>query len=157
MREGETISAARKRRTEDAETPTIAWRVLLPMSGGFFFITAILLWLGAVVAVRCERVGDGRVDVTVEHRLLGLVTARTEHLVDVVQATSFQQTDIRRRAGTAAVQPQIRLTLRDGREWESTPAAMHIVGTGPTDMATRIQGFIERPSDGPLEMRWIPG
>jgi hypothetical protein len=33
---------------------------------------------------------------------------------------------------------------------------MHIVGTPPTEMAKRIQAFLEQPSDAPLEMRWIP-
>lgn len=156
VREGETISAARKRRTEAAETPMIPWRVLLPMSGGFFFITAVLLWFGAVIAVRCDRTADGRVDVTAEQRVLGLVAVRSERLVDVVRALVVQKTGGVRRGNSGRAGPQLQLTLRDGREWESMPAANHIVGTSPIAMAKRIQDFLDQPSATSLEMKWIP-
>ena len=52
---------------------------------GFGFITGILLWFGALIVVRCDRV-EGRVDVSVEQRLLGLLPIRRERLADVVRA-----------------------------------------------------------------------
>ena len=149
------------------------------MSGGFFFITALLLWFDAVIAVRCDRVAErvveerqetrdgvtarvprvvqeGRVDVTAEHRVLGLLPVRTERLPDVVKATSIRRSGGVRRAGTPRVGPQLKLTLRDGREWESMPLAMHIVGTPPGEMAERIQEFLDRSSAPSLRLRWIP-
>ena len=149
------------------------------MSGGFFFITSILLWFGAVVAVRCDRVAErvveervetrdgvtvrvphvvqeGRVDVTAERRVFGLLAIRTERLPDVVQATSFRRSGGVRRAGSPRVGAQLRLTLRDGRTWESWPTAMQIAGTPPGEMAERIREFLDRPSAPRLRLRWIP-
>jgi hypothetical protein len=136
--------------------PLIAWPVLIAVSGGFFGITALLLWWGAVIAVRCDRVAAGRVDVVAERRLLEIVPVWTERLPDVVKAHSIRRPGGPRRGGQAPVGPQLQLTLRDGREWESMPTAMHIVGTPPAEMAERIQEFLERSSALSLRLRWIP-
>ena len=124
------------------------------MSAAFFGITALVVWWGAVIEVRCERVAAGRVDVIAGRRLLGLVPVPTERLTDVVKVRSIRRTSGQRRAGS--VGPQLQLTLRDGREWESMPTAMHIVGTPPAEMAERIQAFIDQPSAPPFRLRWIP-
>ena len=134
----------------------ISWRVLLPMAAAFFLVSAVLAWSGAVVALRCEHGPDGRVDVTVEHRILGVVPAAPVRLTDVVAADWFQQTGGLRRAGSAASGAQLRLTQRDGRVWESTPAATYIVGTPPAQMADGIREFLAHPADPPIAMRWIP-
>jgi hypothetical protein len=149
------------------------------MSGGFLFITFLLLWFGAVVSVRCDRVGErvveerleprdgvmvrvphvvqeGRVDVIAERRVFGLLAVRTERLPDVVRAISVRRSGGVRRAGTARVGPQLQLKLRDGREWESFPAAMPVAGTPPGEMAERIQEFLDRSSAPSLRLRWIP-
>jgi hypothetical protein len=160
-------------------TPRIAWPVLLAMSAGFFGITALLVWSGAVVAVRCDRVAprvveerlemrdgatvrvphvlqEGRVDVVAERRLLGLLPVGTHRLPDVVKAGSIRRSGGLRRAGSARVGPQLTLTLRDGRQWESPPTATHIVGTPPAEMADHIQEFLDRSSAPSLRLRWIP-
>ncbi len=126
------------------------------MTAGFCLITAILLWFGAVVAVRCERGADDRVDVTVAHRILGLVDARTEHFPDVVRAVAVQKPGGPRRGGSGRSGGQLKLTLRDGREWESTPVPRHFAGMGPVEMAERIRAYLEQPRAPALEMRWIP-
>jgi hypothetical protein len=149
------------------------------VSGVSFFITALLLWSGAVVAVRCDRVAErvveerletrdgvmvrvphvvqaGRVDVTAERRVFGLLAVRTERLPDVVRAISIRRSEGVRPAGTPRVGPQLQLTLRDGRVWESTPEAMVVAGTPPGAMAARIQKFLDRSSAPSLRLRWIP-
>ncbi len=139
-----------------AGSSAISLRVLLPIAVGFFLVSTLLAWSGAVVALRCEHDTNGRVDVTVEYRVLGLVSAVTERLTDVVAADWFQQTGGRRRAGSAASGMQLRLTERDGRVWESTPAATYIIGTPPSQMADRIREFLAHPTDPPIAMRWTP-
>ena len=149
------------------------------MSGGLFLITFLLLWFGAVVAVRCDRVAErvveerleirdgvkvrvphvvqeGRVDVTAERRVFGLLTVRMERLPDVVRAISIRRSGGVRRAGTPRVGPQLQLTLRDGHRWESWPTAMHITGTPPGEMAERIEAFLGRSSAPSLHLRWVP-
>ncbi len=147
-------------RPPDAETPTIELRVLIPMTLGFFFITALLLGLGAVVAVDCTRLPDGRVDVAVEQRVLGLLTIHRTQLADVVRALAVQKSGGPRRGLSGRAGVQLQLTLRDGTEWESMPAANQIVGTPPIEMAERIQALIEKPrvdaSATTLSLRWIP-
>ena len=143
--------SVRKRR----RAPRIAWPVLSVVSACVLGITALLVWWGAAIAVRCERVDAGRVDVIAERQLLGLVPVARERLPDVVKAGSIRRHPPRR-AGSPRVGPQLQLTLRDGREWVSMPTAMHIVGTEPAEMAKRIQEFIERPSAPPFSLRWVP-
>jgi len=161
-----------------ARPPRIAWPVLVAMSGGFFSITALLLWLGAVVAVRCDRVAErvveerletrdgetvrvphvvqeGRVDATVERRIFGLLAVGTEWLPDVVEASSFSQSGGVRRGGGSGGGMRLQLTLRDGRVWVS-PQARYVAGTPPREMAERIQAFLDRSSMSPLRLRWIP-
>ena len=141
---------------QKAGSPAISWHVLLPMAAGFFLVSAVLAWSGAVVALRCEHSPNGRVDVTVEQRVLGVAPAATARLTDVVAVDWVQQTGGRRRAGSAATGAQLRLTQRDGRVWESTPAATYIIGTPPSQMADRIRAFLAHPADPPIAMRWIP-
>ncbi len=149
------------------------------MCGGFGLITGILLWFGALIVVRCDRVDarqvvetletrdgvtvpvqrvvqEGRVDVTVEQRLLGLVRIRTERLADVVRASVERKPGGPRRAGGGGgpADPQLRLDLRDGRTWYSQPVR-YAVGTPPWDMAGRIQEFVDRSSAPPLSFWWM--
>jgi hypothetical protein len=108
------------------------------------------------VTVRVPHVlQEGRVDVTAEHRIFGLLAVRTDRLPDVVRAISIRRSG-GRRAGTPRVGPQLQLKLCDGREWESFLAAMHVVGTPPGEMAERIQEFLDRSSTPSLHLRWIP-
>ena len=120
------------------------------------FITAVLLGFGAVVAVECLRLPDGRVDVAVEHRVLALVAVHRRVLPDVVRALAVQKAGGPRRGLSGRPGVQLQLTLRDGTEWESMPAANQIVGTSPIDMAPAIQAFIEGGTATALRLRWIP-
>ena len=93
---------------------------------------------------------------TAEQRVLGLLAVWTERLPDVVEATTIRRSGGLRRAGSPRVGPQLQLTLRDGRKWESLPVAMQIAGTPPGEMAERIQEFLDRSSAPSLRLRWIP-
>ena len=135
--------------------PRIPWPILIVMSAGFWGITALLVWWGAAIAVRCERVDAGRVDVIAERHLLALVPMGTERLPDVVKAGTIRRRG-QRSGSSTRVGPQLTLKLRDGREWESMPTATHIVGTRPAEMAARIQEFIDRPEAPPVTLGWIP-
>jgi hypothetical protein len=177
--ESGVFSGLSPKKPRQPRAPRIPWPILATMSGGLFLITFLLLWFGAVVAVRCDRVAErvveerleirdgvtmrvphvvreGRVDVTAERRVLGLLTVRTERLPDVVRAISIRRSGGVRRAGASKVGPQLQLKLRDGGEWESFPAAMHVAGTPPGEMAERIQEFLDRSSAPSLRLRWIP-
>jgi hypothetical protein len=116
---------------------------------GFGLVTGILLWLGALIVVRCDRI-EGRVDVTVEQRLLGVFPVRTERLADVLRAS------VERRQGgvRGPGNPQLRLVRRDGPVWYSQPAGW-VVGDPPSEMAPRIQEFVERSSAPSLRLWWM--
>jgi hypothetical protein len=126
------------------------------VTAGFLGMTAFLLWAGAVIAVRCERVASGRVDVVIERRVIGLVPVGRERFPDVVKAWSVQRRAPSRVGFSTVVGAQLALKLRDGREWESAPSAIQIVGTRPAEMADRIQEFIDRSTAPSLQLRWIP-
>jgi hypothetical protein len=118
-------------------------------------ITGILLWFGALIVVRCDRV-EGRVDVTVEQRILGVLLVRTERLTDVARAGVERKPGGPRRAGGGGgpADPQLRLVLRDGRIWYSQPVR-YSVGTPPREMAGPIQEFIDRSSAPSLRFWWL--
>jgi hypothetical protein len=127
--------------------------ILAVVSAGFVFVTSLLVWLGAVVAVRGERVREGRVDVIVERRVFGLVSIRAERLPDVVKAIAIPRRG--RRIGGARAGSQLRLTLRDGREWTAAPV-MFATGTLPDEMAPRIQEFLDHSTAPALRLHWTP-
>jgi hypothetical protein len=135
--------------------PQIAWPIWAVMCGGFGLITGILLWFGSLIVVRCERVAEGRVDVIVQQRLLGLLPVRTERLADVVRAGVERKPGGPRQGNRGGpADPQLRLVLRDGRVWYSQPVR-YAVGTLPRDMAPRIQEVVDGSSAGTLRFCWL--
>jgi hypothetical protein len=150
------------------------------MFGAFALITGILLWFGSLIVVRCERVAErrveerletrdgvtarvpqvtqeGRVDVTVQQRILAVLPVRTERLADVVQADVEQRRPSpspSRGGRSGRPDPQLRLVLRDGTVWTSQPVR-YAVGTPPWEMAKPIQEFIERSSAPSLRLWWL--
>ena len=168
----ESPPRARKARPDDAAR--ISWRIWAIMFGGFSLITGILLWFGGLIVVRCERVVErrvvethetrdgvsvrvpqvmyeGRVDVTVQQRLLGVLPVRTERLADVVRARVEQRPG---GSSRGRADPQLRLELRDGTVWTSQPVR-YAIGTPPWEMAAPIQEFIERSSAPSLRLWWL--
>jgi hypothetical protein len=113
-----------------------------------------------IVTIPVERViQEGRVDVTVRRKILGLVTWKQETLRDVVDADSSVSThDVRNSRGSRTSSYEVaRVTLhtRDGREWRS-PEAAGCCGAEPDEIAEGIENFIRNGKDPILVMRWMP-
>jgi hypothetical protein len=53
----------------------------------FVALTGAMLWMGMVIVVRCERLHEEQVDVTLERRFLGLITVSKEVVPDVTRAS----------------------------------------------------------------------
>lgn len=128
---------------------------------GFLGMACLLLWLGIGVVVRCDRVPAGadgapptatdarrdRVDVTVDYRVLGLLTVRRAVLVDVERA-DWSEGDSRRARGSSLI-----LRPRAGRAW-SSPSVRYVIGTAPKEAAARINAFIADPPTPSLGLWW---
>jgi hypothetical protein len=134
-------------------------------------LAALILWLGAPMVVQCHRVAapragtvpdleannavvpqeEGRVDVTMHRRLLGVLRMRSDTAIDVVDGHSYVERDRSRRKRGGDTGTVLALELRDGRTWKS-PGAYSPIGTPPDEMAARIKEFIKTPSAPPLRM-----
>jgi hypothetical protein len=152
---GHAPSPPARKKGRRVDAARISWPVWGVMFGGFGLITGILLWFGGVIVVRCDRI-EGRVDVTVEQRILGVLPVRTERLADVVKAGVERKPGGPARRGSRGgpADPQLRLDLRDGRVWYSQPVR-YSVGTPPWEMAKPIQEFIDRSSAPSLRFWWL--
>lgn len=132
-----------------------AWALI----GGLACAGGLLLWLGLAVVVRCERVAEDRVDVTVERRFLGWLTVRSEIIGDVREAhASRLATEANRglRKGRSRPLQELSLITRERREWLS-PQVSPSLGTRPKAMAPQIEQFIEdRSRREPLTLWWMP-
>ena len=130
-----------------------AWSLI----GAVGFLGVFLLWLGQVIAVTAERVGETQVDVTVERRFLGLLTLGSETIRDVVEADVyyiFARTSSggkTKRGGTQA----LRLYPRDGEPVIRRQFGPSI-GTLPPDMAPQITAFLAAPTAVPFTSWWMP-
>lgn len=133
----------------------------LALLGGLACGGGFLLWLGLAVVVRCERVAEDRVDVTVERRFLGWLTLRSETIGDVREAHSSRRATeanrgLRKRKGLSGPLQELSLLTREGREWLS-PQVSPSFGTRPRAMAPQIERFIQDESRRePLTLWWMP-
>lgn len=128
---------------------------------GFFAMACLLLWLGIGIVVRCDRVPPGtdgapptvadarrdRVDVTVDYRVLGLLTVRRVAIVDVERADWSEGGSRGTRSSSLILRP------RDGQAW-SSPSVRYVVGTPPKEAAARINAFIAGPPIASLGLWW---
>ena len=153
MTEGTREKKARSRKRGPV-TPMSKWKAWL-LIGVMTCVTGVLLWLGLAIVVRSERVQEGRVDVTVQRRLLGFLPISTTTVRDVVNADVYVlsrgSSDRPGSRGTMALQ----LTARDGSVWRWTrfgPA----FGTQPNDVAAEIERLIHTPDKQPLTTWWMP-
>jgi hypothetical protein len=121
------------------------------------FLGCFLLWLGQVIAVSAERVGETQIDVTVERRFLGLLTLDSETIRDVADADVYYVFDRtsgggrKARGGTQA----LRLTPRAGAPVIRSQFGPSI-GTLPPDMAPQISAFLAAPTATPFTSWWMP-
>lgn len=104
-----------------------------------------------------REVQPGRVDVTVQRRIIGIVPISTTHLEDVVQAAASGDTKtVRKSSGqTSSSYSSSRLTLitRSGKEWRS-PEASYLLGTAPGEVAEQLAEFISRSSPPRFTSWW---
>jgi hypothetical protein len=143
------------KRQAEAERAMRGWKAYSAIAV-LGLLGALLLWLGQAIVVRAERSGDGRIDVSVQRRFLGLVPSSTERLHDLVKADVYV---VWSRGGTGR---QIRgstmaldLTGRDGslvRRTRFGPSA----GTQPLEMSEQIGQFMATPTAASLSTWWMP-
>jgi hypothetical protein len=150
-----------KRRLRSKSRARAAWT--MPKWQVWLIVTALLglavglLWMGLAIVVRCERVHDGRVDVTVERRFLGLITLSRETIPDVTKA---EQVLVRARTSGGGKQSRgstahLALTPRQGPLCKRARIGPSI-GTQPHDMAHEIQRFIDDRYETSLTTWWMP-
>jgi hypothetical protein len=146
----------------------------LLFSLGPLSLAALVLWLGAPMVVQCNRIAaprdekvlglekddtfaaqesarESRVDVTMHQRLMGVLTLRSETLIDVVGGHSYRRSSRGSPSRGGDTGTVLQLDLRDGRNWES-PGAYSPIGTPPDEMAARIKDFIKDSKAPPLRM-----
>jgi hypothetical protein len=154
--------------TKDAEQPSgnerirgvpgSAFAVWILMPVAFLSMAIPCLWMGALMSVRCERVpstagdppGARGVSITVERRLLGVISISKTTLPNVVGVGSFNSPAGQVRRGSSGdIGAVLTLRLADGRTWNAPPAYAPL-GTSPWKMGRQIARFIEDPSAQPL-------
>jgi hypothetical protein len=142
-----------RKRSQPALSKWKAWSIIAL----FLCLTGVLLWMGLAIVVRCDRVREGRVDVTVERRFLGLLTLSTESVPDVIKA-DIEVVSGRTSGGgrqTRGSTVKLELTPRNG------PVCLRnrfgpSFGTQPDDMARQIEQFIKESSAPSLTTWWMP-
>ncbi len=122
----------------------------------FLCLTGALLWLGLAIVVRCDRVREGRVDVTLERRFLGWLTLSTETVPDVVKAGIVAV-----RPGPGAPARQSGVTVKLELTPRSGPVCLRTrfgpsLGTQPWDVAEQIELLIKDPSRPSFTAWWMP-
>jgi hypothetical protein len=136
--------------TTTSITPTVA-RLLIAFIGA---LGLLLLWFGLTIVVRADR-RDGRVDVTVERRFLGLLPLSRETVVDVVAADVYRLAS----SGTAAQRSgaviALQLTARSGDQVRRTMIGPSI-GMRPPQMAQRIGEFLANAEAAAFSGWWMP-
>jgi len=125
------------------------WKAWLAL-GAISALAGLLLWWGLAIVVRCDRVREQRVDVTVERRLFGWLTVTREVVQDVVRA---DVSAVRGRRGSATV--TLELTPREGPVVRRTRFGPSF-GTTASAAARQIQTFITAPSTPFLVTWWMP-
>jgi hypothetical protein len=147
-------SGAQKRNAAVKTSPKfMAWLILALLA----CLGSVLLWFGLAVVVRCDRVHEDRVDVTVERRFLGWLTITRETIQDVIGAAAVSVTSRRSSGYGSSSNIALALTPRHGTEWRLGPGTPSI-GTHPKNMAPQIEQFIKEPFGRSLilwRMPWL--
>jgi hypothetical protein len=121
----------------------------------FLFFAGLICWTQAPAVVRCERRPEGKVDVTVERRVLGLHTISTETVPDVINAFSVRVAGATKSGqGSSFSQNVLKLTPRNGPERRASGVASQL--TRPKAMARQIDAFIKESSDPSLTLWYVP-
>ena len=158
MSEGKPMRRSEKRAREHAKGKTIPrWLAWLIMTL-FVFLTGVLLWFGLAIVVQCERATDGRVNVTVQRKLLCWLLITSESIPDVTRAQGKRVRESTRSGGKTRTETTEHLVLisKDGSEWHS-PLCTPSLGTRPVAMAEQINTFLADSNTSPtLSSWWMP-
>ena len=123
-------------------------------------VTEEVLETRGVVTVPVERVvREGRVDVTVRRRILGIVPYKTHRFDDVVEVgSSAGTTDVRdsrgRRTSSYSTETLV-LRTRAGTVWRSASAS-GVIGNGPAKVTERLRAFIDGAGGARMTLWWVP-
>ena len=131
-----------------------AFSVWMLMPIAFLAMGLLCLWMGALMTVRCERVGSPSdaaqmASVTVERSLLGLIPVSKTTLPNVVGVASVHGSSAQTQGARPQIDSVLTLRLADGRIWNAPPAYAPL-GIAPWKMAKQITQFIDNPSAPPL-------
>lgn len=154
--DGKTRRQSGSRRQRRAAKTMPKWKAWL-LIGALLSLTGLLLWFGLAIVVRCDRAPEGRVDVTVERRFLGLLALSTETVPDVVKADVYI---VWTRSGGGGKQRHgstvaLELTPRHGPVCRRSRIGPSF-GTDPYDMVEQIERFLNEPSERSLTSWWMP-
>ena len=123
-------------------------------------VTEEVMETRGVVTVPVERVvQEGRVDVTVRRRILGVVPYKTHHFEDVVEVGAGSgTTDVRdsrgRRTSSYSTETLV-LRTRAGTEWHSASAS-GVIGSKPSKVSERLREFIDGAGGARMRLWWVP-
>ncbi len=113
-----------------------------------------------IVTVPVTRVVQpGRVDITVQRKILSVIPWETHILEDVIEAdVSSSKNDVRDSRGritSSNTSATLQLKTRAGQDWRSASAS-GLLGTTPQEAAAAIEKFIEIDSEPAVSMWWMP-
>jgi len=134
----------------------LALLMLAAISAACLSGAGLILWFGAPALVRCDRGPEGRVDVTVERRVLGLLTIGTETVPDAIHAHSVSGSNFTGGGDSSLPNHVVMLIPRHRPERQASGIASP--GGRPKAMARQIEEFINGSSDPSLTLwyvRWV--
>jgi hypothetical protein len=113
-----------------------------------------------IVTVPVQRVvQEGRVDVTLHRKILGVIPWETNSFEDVTDAAvtsgSNDTRDSRRRRSSSYDTEALTIRTRSGGEWRSESAS-GVVGSPPGEVAERLRAFIDGGSEKAIALWWAP-
>jgi hypothetical protein len=159
MRAGKPKRQSGSRKRGQAAETMPKWKAMLllaVMSAVFLFAAGLILWTQAPAVVQCDRGPEGRVDVTVERRVLGLHTIGTETVPDVINAFSVRKAGQKRKGGGSSFsQNVLMLTPRQGAERRVSGIASELTNR-PKALARQIDEFIKGSSEPSLTLWYLP-
>lgn len=123
-------------------------------------VTEEIVEVRGIVTVPIERVvTEGRVDVTVTRKLLGIAVLTTERLEDIVDVSVHSgSTGIRGSGGNRPSRystEAISILTRSGKEWTSESAS-GVLGTSPSEAAELLRSFVSATDREGFSVSWTP-
>jgi hypothetical protein len=133
-----------------------AMLLLAGLSALFLSGAGLIFWFAAPTVVRCDLGPEGRIDVTVERRVLGWHTIFKETVPDVVQAFSVRKAGGKRSGwGSSPSQHVLMLRPRQGPDRQVSGISSWFE-SAPKSMAQQMNEFIRGSSGTSLVRWWVP-